>query len=198
MTEVVFTRERILELLSKLDAKMATEGVEATVFVVGGAAIALALDSTRVTTDIDGQFEEPALEQLIRQVAQEEGLPSDWLNHSINVVMSYFKKDKEPLDVFNGRMLSIQAASPQYVLAMKLASRRDKDVDDVVMLIEKLGLSSRDEVLSVAGRYFNADLSAAAWQREQIESFLDLIIEEGGPAYHVLNEKRLPEFSPLA
>ncbi|MDR1358630.1 MAG: hypothetical protein LBJ48_04680 [Coriobacteriales bacterium] len=179
MKDVTLTKERIRELFSKLDAKMSGEGREATIFVVGGAAIALTLDEVRVTTDIDGQFEEPALEPLIRQVAQEEGLPADWLNHSINVVMSYFKKDEEPLDVFNGRMLSIQAASPQYVLAMKLASRRDKDVDDVVMLVKKLGLSSRDKVLAVVGRYFNADLSAAAWQREQIERFLDLIIEEG-------------------
>ena len=173
------TKERILYLFSSLDNKMFSKGINATIFVVGGAAIALTIDNQRFTTDIDGQYENHLIDSLAKVVAQEEQLPENWLNHSINVVMSYFRKDTEPRTVFNGKSLSIQAASPQFVLAMKLASRREKDIDDIVMLIGELGLKGKNDIIQVVNKYFKADLSAAAWQREQIDEFLDLIIEEG-------------------
>jgi septum formation topological specificity factor MinE len=45
-------------------------------------------------------------------------------------------------------------------------------------LINKLGISSRKELIEVIRRYFKADLSATAYQRQLIEEFIDLIIEE--------------------
>jgi BioD-like phosphotransacetylase family protein len=70
-------------------------------------------------------------------------------------------------------------ASPDFVLALKLAAKREKDVDDVVLLVNRLGIKTRKELIDVVKRYFNADLSAAAYQREQIEKFIDQILEEG-------------------
>jgi hypothetical protein len=61
---------------------------------------------------------------------------------------------------------------------MKLAARREKDTDDILLLISELGLTSKESIVQAVGRYFNADLSAAAYQRQQIEEFLDLLIEE--------------------
>jgi hypothetical protein len=173
------TKERILYLFARLDDKMSAKGVEATIFVVGGAALALTVSGERVTTDVDGQYEDYSIDELAKAVAQEEHLPEHWLNHSINVTMGYFKKDTDPLTVFNGKCLSIQAASPQFILAMKLASRREKDTDDIVMLIHELGLTDKNDIIQIVNKYFMADLSAAAWQRQQIDEFLDLIIEEG-------------------
>jgi hypothetical protein len=175
--DTILTRERILALFRILDEKMITAGVEGTVFVVGGAAIALAFDGERVTSDIDGRYENSKLDELILQVAREEDMPPDWLNHSVNTILIYFRKDDAPMSVFRGRMLTIDVASPEYVLAMKLASRRDKDVDDVLMLIKRLELSGKEEILHAVERYFMADLSAAAVQRRQIEEFLDMILE---------------------
>jgi hypothetical protein len=174
----VLDRERIRSLFRKLDEKMCEAGVEANIFVVGGAAVALTLNERRVTSDIDGKYENPELAPLIHAIAQEEGLSSQWLNHGINTVLSYFREDDEPKTLFVGKNLTIQVASPEYVLAMKLAARRDKDVRDVVLLVNKLGIASREELMEVVKRYFKADLSAAAHQRQLIEEFIDLIIEE--------------------
>lgn len=178
-TDDVLTGERILELFEKLDSKMLDRGVEASIFVVGGAAIALTIDDRRATTDIDAQYENPLLDSLISQVALEEGLPPSWLNHGVIAVMGYFKKDTGPKTIFSGRNLQIQVASPEYILAMKLAARRDKDVEDIALLGHELGIKTRDELIEAVKHYFNADLSAAAYQRQKIEEFMDLIIEDG-------------------
>ncbi|MDR1184338.1 MAG: hypothetical protein LBK67_06030 [Coriobacteriales bacterium] len=174
----VLDRKRIRFLFGRLDEKMHEAGVEASIFVVGGAAVALTLNERRVTNDIDGKYENPELDPLIHAMAQEEGLSSQWLNHSINTVLSYFREDDEPKTLFVGKNLTIQVASPEYVLAMKLAARREKDVRDVVLLVNKLGIASREELIKVVMRYFKADLSAVAHQRQLIEEFIDLIIEE--------------------
>jgi hypothetical protein len=116
-------------------------------------------------------------------VAREEGLGPDWLNHSVTSVLSYFKKDTGSKTIFTGKKLCIIAAAPDFVLAMKLASHREKDSDDVVFLVNELGLKSRKELIGVAKRYFNADLSAAVWQRQKIEEYIDLLLEEGALAF---------------
>jgi hypothetical protein len=175
MKNVDLTRERILGLFEKLDAKMFEVGIEATAFVVGGAAIALSVNDLRVTTDIDAKYEQPALDALIQSVAHEEDLPPDWLNNTIHATLVYFKDDASPKTVFNGKMLSIQTASPEYLLAMKLAARRPKDEDDILLLAKTLGLKTKDDIIAVADKYFKADLSASAWQRTQMEEFLDTL-----------------------
>ncbi|MDR1358747.1 MAG: hypothetical protein LBJ48_05285 [Coriobacteriales bacterium] len=175
----VLDREQIRFLFGRLDEKMFEAGVEASIFVVGGAAVALTLNERRVTSDIDGKYENPELDPLIHAVAWEEGLSPQWLNHGINTVLSYFREDDEPKTLFVGKNLTIQVASPEYVLAMKLAARREKDVRDVVLLVNKLGIASREELIEVVRRYFKADLSVVAYQRQLIEEFIDLVIEEG-------------------
>ena len=175
----ILTRDRILELFEKLDARMLERDIEARVFVIGGAAIALTLSDERVTSDIDGKYENPSLDKLVHEIAAEEGLPFGWLNHSVASVFSYFKTDSESVTVFTGKRLNVQSASPEFVLATKLASRREKDIDDVLLLADKLGIKTKEAMFAVVERYFNADLSAAAYQRQQIEEFIDLLLEEG-------------------
>jgi hypothetical protein len=172
------SRNRILELFAKLDAKMQTTGIEANIYVVGGAAIALTIAGERVTNDIDGYYENYDLDPIIKAVAKDEDLPESWLNHSINATLAYFKKDDEPKTVYVGKSLTIQVASPGYVLAMKLAARREKDIEDVLLIMRESGIETREELVCAVQRYFNADLSAAAHQRRMVEEFIDLIFEE--------------------
>ena len=50
-------RDEIVELLEELGRRLAVRGIEGEMYVVGGAAIALAFDSRRSTADIDAVFE---------------------------------------------------------------------------------------------------------------------------------------------
>lgn len=174
----VFDRERILTLFRKLDAAMSETGAKVNMYVVGGAAIALSLENERVTSDIDAVYDDTVVDAYVKRIALEEELPSDWLNHSVQAVLSYFNKDTDPKTIFTGSSISIQSASPEFVLAMKLASRREKDIDDIVLLTHELGIISKNELIKAVQRYFKADLTAAAYQRQQIENFIDMIMEE--------------------
>jgi methylmalonyl-CoA mutase cobalamin-binding subunit len=58
----------VLGLLQELSDRLAARGAQAQLFVVGGAAMALAYDQDRLTRDVDTLFV-PA--PLVREIAQE-------------------------------------------------------------------------------------------------------------------------------
>jgi hypothetical protein len=178
MQNVYLDKEQILALFAKLDQKMLEAGIEATLFVVGGAAIALSTGTERVTTDIDASYDNPGLSSIIAEIAAEEGLPKNWLNNSIRHTLSYFGDDEHPKTVYSAQMLSIQVASPEFILAMKLASRRPKDGADIALLMKTLDIASPADLIEIVKKYFKADLSAGSWQQQEIERFLALAEEE--------------------
>ena len=60
-------------------------------FIVGGAAMALAYDATRATRDVDSLFVPHGIvleERSAIKVAQELGLPMWWLNQQASVYIS--------------------------------------------------------------------------------------------------------------
>jgi len=64
-----------------LDDELGRMGIDADLFIVGGAAMAVAYDARLATTDVDAVFV-PSKEVRIAasRVAQERGLEEDWLN----------------------------------------------------------------------------------------------------------------------
>jgi hypothetical protein len=68
---------------------LARRGVVADVFVVDGAAMALAYDATRVTRDIDATFvPHGVVIEEARHVADDLGLPYWWLNEQASIYIS--------------------------------------------------------------------------------------------------------------
>ncbi len=57
MPERHFTQAKILEALQALGDELTRRGVRGQIFIVGGAAMALAYSTRRVTKDIDAVFE---------------------------------------------------------------------------------------------------------------------------------------------
>ena len=74
-------RKELLHAFKLLNDELGTMGVEADLFVVGEAAMAVAYDARPATTDIDAVFV-PSKEVRIAaaRVAEELGLEEDWLN----------------------------------------------------------------------------------------------------------------------
>ena len=92
MTEpgsVLLDRAQIERAFTALGDRLVRRGVVADVFIVGGAAMALAYDATRVTRDVDSLFvpHGVVLEEA-RNVAQDLGLPAWWLNEQASVYIS--------------------------------------------------------------------------------------------------------------
>lgn len=144
-----FTRAEILKALQALGDELSSRGVKGQIFIVGGAAMALAYSTRRVTKDIDAVFEpKSSIYEAAAKVAEELGLPEDWLNDAAKGFMPREDHDARPLPDIEG--IEITTASPKYLLAMKLmAMRFGEDDQDIEVLIEACGLGSAEEVLDL-------------------------------------------------
>lgn len=143
-------RERIIGLLTELGRRLAERGVTGELYVVGGAAIALAFDERRTTRDIGGVFEPKAVIYAEADaMAEDEGLPAGWLNDAVKGFLS--GPDDAAVAVLDVPGLRASAASARVLLAMKvLAHRTGEDDGDLRLLARHLGLTSSGEVLDLA------------------------------------------------
>lgn len=130
--------ERLKGLLQELSDDLESRGVKAQLFVVGGAAMALAYDRQRVTQDIDAFFEPTSeVRESATAIAERHGLEPDWLNDAAKGFLP--PADARPSTVFESDALLVQIPSPEYLLAMKLhASRDDRDLNDAAILYNRL------------------------------------------------------------
>jgi len=122
--DVLLDRVQLERAFTALGERMVRRGVVADVFVVGGAAMALAYDATRVTRDVDSLFvpHGVVLEEA-RNVAQDLGLPAWWLNEQASVYISG-EDDLGRRRVFDHPGLRVTAASPRHIFAMKAGPPR--------------------------------------------------------------------------
>jgi hypothetical protein len=77
-------RAEIQSLIAELGERCAAKGINAEMFLVGGAAMALVYSRLRTTRDLDAIFEPKALVyQEVRRLADDRGLPPDWLDDGV-------------------------------------------------------------------------------------------------------------------
>src|SRR3954468_18319701 len=147
-------REEIVALLTELGATLHGRGVDGEMYVVGGAAIALAYDARRSTRDIDAVFEPKlAIYEAAAEIAERFDLPAGWLNDAVKGFLA--GDDPEAARVLDLPGLRCLAASPRMLLALKvLAHRVGEDEDDVRLLAAALGLQRAEQVLAVAEETF--------------------------------------------
>ena len=151
-------RNELLHAFELLDDELGTMGVEADLFVVGGAAMAVAYDARRATTDVDAVFvPSKEVRTAALRVAEELGLEEDWLNDGVKGFLP--GEDVNQVGVFEGKNLHVAAASPKFLLAMKLmASRTERDVDDIRTLYDICGLTTAEEGLALLESFYPQDL----------------------------------------
>jgi len=149
-----FTRAKIISALQALGDELSRRGVRGQIFIVGGAAMALAYSTRRVTKDIDAVFEpKAAIYAAAAKVAEELGLPEDWLNDAVKGYMP--GEDEHARLMPDIRGIEITTASPQYLLAMKLmAMRFGEDDEDIEVLLRACGLHSAEEALALLERLY--------------------------------------------
>jgi Nucleotidyltransferase of unknown function (DUF6036) len=155
-------RNEIVDALTALAAELSQRGVSAEMYVVGGAAIALAFDERRSTRDIDAVFEPKAIVyKAAAAVAERNDLPAGWLNDAVKGFLA--GSDPAAAPVLDLPGLRCLAASPETLLALKvLAHRVGEDEADLRLLANELGLESAEEVLAIAERTFGDRLDPAA------------------------------------
>jgi hypothetical protein len=155
-------RAEIIDALTALAEELTQRHVSAEMYVVGGAAIALAFDERRSTRDIDAVFEPKAVVyEAAAVVAEQRELPAGWLNDAVKGFLAGPDPAAAPVLELPG--LRCLTASPETLLALKvLAHRVGEDEDDLRLLAGELGLESSADVLAVAERTFGDRLDPAA------------------------------------
>jgi hypothetical protein len=144
-----FTRDAIVKALQAVGDELTRKGIHGQIFVVGGAAMALAYSRRRITKDVDAVFEpKQAIYEAAAVVAEDLNLPEDWLNDAAKAFVP--GPDGEPRPVPEIEGIEVSTASPRHMLAMKLlASRVGEDDEDIVLLLRECGMSSPDQALEL-------------------------------------------------
>lgn len=162
-------RPALLALLEDLAAELSSVGVRGEMFIVGGAAMALAYNTRRATRDIDAVFEPKAvIYQAAERVATARGVDRDWLNDAVKGFLP--GQDPGSTVLFERPGLAVRVASPRYLLAMKvMAARVERDEDDIALLV---GLSGTKTVAAIL------DLVQAAYPHALIPPRVQYFLEE--------------------
>jgi len=96
-----FDRDGLLEAFHAMDEELRLRGVRAELFVVGGAAMAIAYDARRSTTDIDAVFAPSVVvREVAKEVGDELGFEPDWLNDGVKAFIP--GEDPDRIGVLKG------------------------------------------------------------------------------------------------
>jgi hypothetical protein len=116
--------------------------------------MAIAYDARRSTSDVDAVFVLAAEVRVAAlRVAEKIALEPEWLNDGAKAFVP--GEDKDRIGVYEGQHLSVAAASPQFLLAMKLmASRVERDQDDIRALYKLCGFTTADQGLELLTSYY--------------------------------------------
>ena len=141
-------------LFSELNNELRKHGQSMTIICVGG--YVLQHYGIKETNDIDGFFDStPKIDTIIRQVGEKFGVNNDgecWLNNSVqNLNCSPPKDICKPLHEFTN--LKILAPPPEYIAGMKLRAGRERDIEDVTLIVKKLNLDNIDKFKKELAKY---------------------------------------------
>ncbi len=142
------TRADLLEALQELIRELRARNVSGEIRIVGGAALSLSYFERDVTQDIDlmnvrGGNKE-AVAEAARSVASRLDLNDNWLNFEVTQIdaLPTLGREVEWHTIFSSAQITIQVASAQALLAMKLrANRPGRDVNDIRALLALVGIT---------------------------------------------------------
>lgn len=171
--------EEVKDLLRELARRLQTLDVAADIYLVGGAAIAVEYSSRRSTTDIDAVYQpEQTVNEVARAMAKDMGLDPKWLNSSAKPWVPN-ATDAEAATVPVAENLTLRVASPRFLLAMKMAAGRDRDIYDIAVLCNVLGIQSAQEAVEIALELYGEDSMQLSNQEDLLlvaQEALDTII----------------------
>jgi hypothetical protein len=146
-----FNRDKIVQSLEELGRRLELAGERAELYIVGGAAMALAFARDRVTRVIDAVFvpKSRVYDEAKAMAVKDDTLGPDWLNDAVKGFLPSIE-DSEAQVILDRPGIRVLVASPRRLLAMKVfAARVDRDRDDILTLCQQSTISTIAEVLEL-------------------------------------------------
>jgi hypothetical protein len=136
----LLTRVQIEDALRRLGELALQHGDPIELLAVGGAVMVLAYDARLSTHDVDAISLQPEsarfVRGLVRQVAEEFGWPSDWLNDGAKGFLIGLSDGGV---IYAAPGIVVHCPMPAQLLAMKLSAWRDDvDIQDATRLLQIL------------------------------------------------------------
>jgi hypothetical protein len=151
---------RVRSLLAELGERLQARGIEADIYVVGGVAMMLAYDRTRVTRDIDAVAvpQEEIDIEVAAMAADHRDLDSDWLDARVLPLLPR-TIDADRIEVLGAPGITVNVASPRHLVAMKARfARGRRDLDDLWVLCQVLGLTNVEQVWEICTQVWGGDV----------------------------------------
>jgi len=150
------------------------------VSLYGGAVFTLVYGARDATKDVDAVIRPREVgQQLAAKVANELGLPDDWLNDDVRQFLAEKEsKRRLPGDDF-GEGLRLAVPTAAYLLAMKLRACRPPlpgyagDYGDIRFLVQKMEIKSLGEAEAIHDKFFPHD-ALTAEAREVVQGAIEL------------------------
>lgn len=148
-------RNEIVALLTEVGELLMSRHTEASIYVVGGAAMSIEFDSRRTTHDIDAavRSDRATFDDAAAEVGSRHGLPENWVNST--AVAFFTNEPDDDARELNIPGLRIAVASPEHLVAMKMRALRDRDIDDLIVLFRHLGITRPDQAVAIHDRLFD-------------------------------------------
>ena len=110
-----FNRDTIVHSLEELGRRLELAGVRAELYIVGGAAMALAFARDRVTRDIDAVFvpKTRVYDEAKAMALEDDTLGPDWLNDAVKGFLPSIE-DSEAQVILEGPGIRVLVASPRF------------------------------------------------------------------------------------
>lgn len=154
-------KKEILAALDALNKKLEKAGTRAEICIYGGASMLLGFNARMSTKDVDAVFKpKDIVRKLIEEVAQEQAIPSDWMNDGVKGFTSANPKFTAK-GLPNLSHIQVTRPTAKYLFAMKSMAARAPGYDskgdkgDIKFLMKRLKIESEREAFTILEEFYD-------------------------------------------
>lgn len=158
---------QIDKILADINEELLRRNKSLEITVYGGSCLCILSKFRDTTYDVDLTSSD---DELLKDCISSLRYPKDL----VNTEMSVFINLRETLELYKRfERLTVYIPTLSYLLALKLKSSRNKDLEDCVNLCKELGINSIEQIKDIFCRYY----SSVQFSSHRI-SFVKLILKE--------------------
>ena len=181
-------REDYKKYLQKLGYELQQQQVTGEILVCDNMLMLLEIRQPKIRRDIDAylagddsaihipkdiasyfSYDCTTIQETILHIASSQGLASDWLTDALKTLF-FTDAPLEKWLEYPG--LRIYLASPDYMLAMKVASGSPEQSEDIKVLLRKLRTTQPQDVFALVSKYLPAELLTPVMQSLIEQAFM--------------------------